>query len=303
MNKQYIVRVPVSTIWTKPDSPREIDYKAVSYPSDIRGWLQKLSTDDRRALTEENLVQSQVLYGQVVTLIDEKEGWLNVYVPEQPSSKLSEGYPGWLPKCQVNPIEETKLLKIKESFVSVTAPTAWLYEGGEAVLEISFQTRLPFVDQTEEWVTVDTPDGKRKLKASESKVSANKKDFQEVTGDKLVKTGEAFLELPYLWGGMSGFGLDCSGFSYTMHRAFGITIPRDASDQAKSGEFVDRSELKKGDLVYFAKDEGKGRVYHVGMYYGDGKMIHAPSAGKGIEIVALGTGKYDKDYSSARRYW
>lgn len=303
MTQEYVVKVPVATIWTNYDSPRELDQKAISYPCDIKGWLAGLTTENRRALTEKNLVQSQVLYGQTVVVMEEKTDWLYVYVPEQPTSKQEEGYPGWIPKRQVTLKDDTGLEGSSESFAVVTVPTTWLYHRNEPVLEISFQTRLPVVSGADEWITVITPDGNRKLKASDAQLISRENGLDEVTGDKLIDTGEAFLQLPYLWGGMSGFGFDCSGFSYTMHRAFGITIPRDASDQAKEGKLVERDSLQRGDLVFFAKDEGNGRVYHVGMYYGDGRMIHAPSAGKGIEIVSIDTTKYDKDFSGARRYW
>ncbi|MCD8511288.1 MAG: C40 family peptidase [Bacillus sp. (in: Bacteria)] len=248
-------------------------------------------------------MQSQVLYGQTVVIMEEKEDWFYVYVPEQPSSKLAKGYPGWLPKRQVTSKEAVALGKSFQSFAVVTAPTAWLYDGNEPVLEISFQTRLPVVSETDKWISVMTPHGNQKLKTTEAKVIPQGNGFDNATGDKLIEIGEAFLGLPYLWGGMSGFGFDCSGLSYTLHRAFGITIPRDASDQSKEGKLVERVALQRGDLVFFAKEEGKGRVYHVGMYYGDGRMIHAPSAGKGIEIVSIDTTKYNKDFSGARRYY
>lgn len=302
MSREYIVRVPVATIWTNPEAPRKIDEKAVSYPLEMKDWLKEMTTEERRLLCDNNLVQSQVLYGQQVTVKEEKGEWFHVLVPEQPSSKDDGGYPGWLPKNQVISREKTDVTDTTAS-VAVTAQTAWLYEGTEPVLEVSFQTRLPLVNETEDWITVKTPDGDRLIKAADAEVIDSQEESENVNGEKLVETGAAFLGLQYLWGGMSGFGFDCSGFTYTIHRAFGITIPRDASDQARQGELVERASLKKGDCLYFAKEEGQGRVYHVGMYYGDNKMIHAPSTGKGIEVVEIGTTKYNKDYCTARRFW
>lgn len=305
MGKQYIVRVPAATIWTSPESPRAIDEKAVSYPLNIRGWLAEMETADRKELTESNLVQTQVLFGDIVTLIEEKDGWLHVSIPGQPSSKLDAGYPGWLPKKQVIALEEVEGSgdETKKKVAAVTSPTAVLQlEDGS--LEVSFQTVLPVVSATDDTVNVQTPLGDGILKRADVEViEAAFAGSKLESGEVLVKTAEKFLSLPYLWGGMSGFGFDCSGLTATVHKAYGITIPRDAFDQAESGEKVKRGSMKPGDCIYFAKEAGTGRVYHVGMYYGDGKMIHAPSAGKGIEIVPLSTTKYDKDYFCARRYW
>ncbi|SER85245.1 C40 family peptidase [Salipaludibacillus aurantiacus] len=306
MTTHYIVRVPVATVWTSPEKPRNIDQKALSYPVDLSGWLEGMTTDERRQLTDDNIVQTQALYGQTVTLIEEKDEWLHVYINEQPSSKLEKGYPGWLPKQQAVLYEDSGMPEGERPFAVVTAPSAWLYKGEEKYLEVSYQTRLPLKEdkgESDGKVTVFTPDGTLTLKKRDVEVYSSLKGFPHPSGQDLVRSGEKFQGLPYLWGGMSGFGFDCSGFVYTLHRAWGITIPRDASDQEKSGTPVERKGLLPGDLIYFAKDEGKGNVYHVGMYYGDGKMIHAPSAGKAIEAVPIAETKYGKNYHSARRFW
>ncbi|RNA69844.1 C40 family peptidase [Alteribacter keqinensis] len=304
MSTEYIVKAAVATLWTSPDKPREMDQAALKEPADIRGWLGGLTTEDRRQVTDDNIVQSQVLYGQMVTLIEEREDWLHVCVNDQPSRKSEKGYPGWIPKCQVIERSETNI-EPDTPFAAVKTQTAWLYQNQEPILEISYETRLPLASDIVEgaFVSVNTPHGAAQIKSGDVNVYEKERDIPAPLGEALVKNGEMFLELPYLWGGMSGFGFDCSGFTYTVHRHFGITIPRDASDQEKAGEPVAREDLKPGDCIYFAKDEGKGFVYHVGFYYGDGQMLHAPSAGKGIEIVPIKNTKYDKNYRSARRFW
>lgn len=82
-------------------------------------------------------------------------------------------------------------------------------------------------------------------------------------GHGIVEQGTRFLGLPYLWGGVSSYGYDCSGFAYSMHRYFGISIPRDASDQAKQGALIEKEHLQPGDLLFFAYEEGKGSIHHV----------------------------------------
>ncbi|WP_053071910.1 C40 family peptidase [Ornithinibacillus contaminans] len=122
-------------------------------------------------------------------------------------------------------------------------------------------------------------------------------------GSAIIEAGKQFLGLEYLWGGMSSFGYDCSGFSYAMHKAAGYQISRDASDQAEHGKEIALDELLPGDLLFFAYQEGVGSIHHVGIYFGDGKMIHSPQTGKGIEITSLKDTIYEKELCVARRYW
>ncbi|HMC38552.1 MAG TPA: C40 family peptidase, partial [Acidimicrobiales bacterium] len=109
-----------------------------------------------------------------------------------------------------------------------------------------------------------------------------------------------FLGLQYLWAGTSSFGFDCSGLTYTVYRQFGVTLPRDAADQARAGGPVARADLRPGDLVFFAFD---GRtVDHVGIYAGNGLMIDAPHTGAAIETVPLWSPDLSPYYAGARRY-
>src|SRR5438309_1924472 len=72
-----------------------------------------------------------------------------------------------------------------------------------------------------------------------------------VDGEALVAFGRTYLGLDYLWGGLSGYGVDCSGFAHLVHRWHGIVIPRDAHDQAAAGTPVPLDELTAGTLVFF----------------------------------------------------
>ena len=82
-------------------------------------------------------------------------------------------------------------------------------------------------------------------------------DIPKPTADDLINTGKMFLGLPYIWAGTSGFGFDCSGFTHTIYKSHGITIPRDSGPQSRAGVAVDKENLQKGDLIFFAHDRGK----------------------------------------------
>jgi hypothetical protein len=298
---KWLVNVPVATVWTSPDSAREIDWDAITNPVDIKAWLNSLTYETRLELCEQNLVQTQVLFGQEVLLMKEQDNWAQVLIPEQPSSKNETGYPGWIPKVQLVKSKDDWNLH-KGPVVTVTRPRAILTVGGE--LELSFQTTLPLVREEKDRVFVKTPDGKIGSLSWEKIVV-----FQSLaarfkgTGNDIVSAGEQFVGLPYLWGGMSSWGYDCSGFSYSMCKANGYVIPRDAHDQAAFGNAVPLTEKKPGDLLFFAYEEGKGRIHHVGIYYGDGKLLHSPNTGKTVEIIPLAGTIYEKELCAVRRCW
>lgn len=297
---KWLVNVSVATVWTSFDSPREIDRNAVTTPVRIDDWLNGLSYENNLGFYNDNLIQTQVLYGQEVLLLEEKEEWAHVLIPEQSSSKNENGYPGWIPKSQLVKCPADWNLD-RGPVAVVVKPKAIL--SNENSLELSFQTILPLVSEGEDGVKVKTPDGTGTLSWEDVAVYKSLNERYQGTGEDIVAAGEQFLGLPYLWGGMSSYGYDCSGLSYSMCKANGYIIPRDADDQANAGKPVNLNELLPGDLLFFAYEEGKGRIHHVGIYYGDGKLLHSPYTGKTVEIIPLAGTIYEKELCAARRYW
>lgn len=295
-----IVNVPVATVWTSYDSAREIDSAAVSNPVEINKWLEGLTYETRLGLCDQNLVQTQLLYGEEVFVVEEREYWSQVIIPDQPTSKNKTGYPGWVPSAQlVKPSPEWNL---KEGPVVVIAsPKAQLTKKTD--LELSFQTILPFLKEEAGKAVVRINDGLDSLDLENVVIVKSIADRHKGNGKDIVTAGEKFLNLPYLWGGMSSYGYDCSGLSYSMCKANGYIIPRDAHDQANAGKNIPLSQIQPGDLLFFAYEEGKGRIHHVGIYYGDGKLLHSPKTGKTVEIIPLAGTIYERELCVARRYW
>lgn len=120
---------------------------------------------------------------------------------------------------------------------------------------------------------------------------------------EVIKVAKTKLGNRYVWGATGAKGtFDCSGFTKYCYKENGIDIPRTSIMQSKYGKFIKRSELKKGDLIFFDTSRGrKGYVNHVGIYMGDNKFIHASSAKKKVVITSLDKTFYSQRYMGARR--
>jgi cell wall-associated NlpC family hydrolase len=101
---------------------------------------------------------------------------------------------------------------------------------------------------------------------------------------------------------MSAYGFDCSGLTTTIYRQLGITLMRDAADQARQGTPVGRHRLRPGDLVFFSTSPKWSSIFHVGMYIGHGTMLAAPHSGAAVGTVPLWHFGLTSDYWGARRY-
>ncbi|MDO4224530.1 MAG: NlpC/P60 family protein [Bergeyella zoohelcum] len=144
--------------------------------------------------------------------------------------------------------------------------------------------------------------------ASIEKVNKNaeiqKTIFFEKKIDELMAEAESYLGTPYRYGGMSRNGIDCSAFVLSVFGvAMGMDLPRVASSQATQGEGVSRSELKKGDLVFFS--QGRGRISHVGIVHnidenGEVHFIHS-STSKGVMISPLSDRYWGPKFRFAKR--
>jgi hypothetical protein len=294
--------VPVATVWTSPESVREIDEAGTANPVRLSEWLENLPYEPRLDLCNSNRIQTQLLYGEPV-IVDEIQGdWAKVIAVWQPSKKDERGYPGWVPLVQLKEAEPIH----GEGFVKVTAAKAQLWDmDGVPSIILPFNVILPYTSVVDDHIRVCTPDGEALILNKDVEQAPSIHKFEKKPAQIAVEKGYAFLDLPYLWGGMSPYGYDCSGFTYNMLKACGQTIPRDASDQALGGVEVsldDKSLWKQGDLLLFANDEGKGNVRHVGFYYGNGMMLHSHSTGKPVEMIKLQGTKLESELCAVRRY-
>ena len=131
--------------------------------------------------------------------------------------------------------------------------------------------------------------------------SIDNKQKKTKSEKRLIKEAKKWLGVKYEYGGSTKDGTDCSGFVMKVFLSvYDIKLPRTSRDQQVFCKRIKKSELKIGDLVFFATTKNKKKVSHVGIYIGDGEFIHASSS-KGVVISKLSQGYYTRNYHSSGR--
>ena len=235
---------------------------------------------------------TQVLLGERVDIIALSGNWAQVVIPGQRTTLDARGYPVWIPLSQLT----ARAPAVAPTMATVKVPTTWLRTpDGSPALEVSFGTSLPVLANRGATLELGLPAG-RSLLVDAAAVSVMARDAAPLTSDaaSIIASARKFQGLAYLWAGASGFGFDCSGLVYTVYRAHGILLPRDADNQAMAGRYVARSALQPGDLVFFAT---AGNVHHVAIYTGNGQILDSPRTGGAVEVIPLST---YSDYATAR---
>ncbi|WP_188113451.1 C40 family peptidase [Nocardioides humilatus] len=287
------VSVSVARLWLSPGSPRPVDRPALAQPVRFTQWLHALSLSQRRGLYY--LTPTEALLGDRVVVLQLRPHWAKVVVPSQPSQKHRRGYPGWVPRNQLT----TQRPPVTDEEATVIRRTAWLRTDETAathVMPISIGTRLHVMGRIGRYVQVVTPLGAtRRILQGSVVLHPWGTPALKPSRAGIVATAKSFLGLPYLWGGLSGFGLDCSGLTWIDYRLHGIRIPRDALPQSKHGRRP--HPRRAGDLLFYGSP-----VHHVTMYLGHNQMIQAQGTGTRVKIDPTSFPPLASEYAGARRY-
>lgn len=203
---------------------------------------------------------SQVLFGECFEILDLRESWALIRL-------AYDQYEGWVDDKQFVQISDELFGRLngdKQHLADLSSHSFCLKLGKDEMVNILPGTTIPLLDDT--------------------KFSINNQDYLFV-GDsslpdaskfhaQLEETAQFYLNAPYLWGGRTFFGIDCSGFSQLVYKHLGVKIKRDAAQQAEEGRVVDfLQEAVPGDLAFFDNEHGK--VTHVGIILDDLDIIHA----------------------------
>lgn len=215
--------------------------------------------------TEDTDVVSQAILGTRVEVMEGNSVWSEVRTPD--------GYSGWVKRealVEGRYGEDGRVAHVSGLFANVyREPSVTKYA---PVMTLPFEARIEISGESgARWLKARLPDG-REVWVQRGDVTF---DAHKLTTTEMIELSRRFLGLPYLWGGTSTFGYDCSGFTQMLCRRRGIVMPRDAHLQAAwSGvTAVERQNLEPGDLLFFGEKPEK--ITHTGLYLGSGEFIHA----------------------------
>ncbi|HEY5118131.1 MAG TPA: NlpC/P60 family protein, partial [Anaerolineales bacterium] len=241
-------------------------------------------------------LQTQLILGEKVLVVDRQGEWSKIAAVEQPSKKDPLGYPGWV---------RSEFLAAgwpgAQQSAVVMAPHGPLRDepGGALLMSLYLDTRLPVESTQKDWVQVSLPDGKTGwLSSGDVRLTENLS--APIPVDGLFALAQALIGVKYQWGGTTTDSLDCSGFTYRVFHAYGILLSRDADDQALGGEFVARKDIRKGDLIFVSEQSG-GPVSHMSIYWGNSTVLDAVTI-RGVVIRTFPDFFTNYYWITARRY-
>ena len=246
----------------------------------------------------ESPLETQELMGTVVEIVGEQSYWREVVTPQPYRAWCTDQGLVEMSADELKAYEEAPKVMFCDLYghiykePSMDSPTICDLVGGDL---LRLTTVKDNTDKTLKkalegrWTKVMLPSGKTgfvpskqlKLHKGFKSISMGEGSAESIsseTTEAIIAQAEKLLGVPYLWGGMSAKGVDCSGLVRISHIMNGILLPRNASQQIKCGERVELDNLERGDLVFFgtpATDEKPMRITHVGIYLGENKIIHS----------------------------
>jgi len=217
---------------------------------------------------------SQAIMGTPVRVLKSYEGWILIQTPDN--------YVGWTNKSAIHQLTSAALENWRKSdrIIYTSSEGNVFADVKRSVVLSDLVAGAIVVRHTENKgsSSVSLPDGRKGYVADANWIDFHRwKDTAALHSDRMIRTGKQLMGFPYLWGGTSSKGMDCSGFIKTICFLNGVIVERDASQQVHHGIEIDLSggweKLQKGDLLFFGSQQTK-RVNHIGLYIGDSEVLH-----------------------------
>jgi len=171
---------------------------------------------------------------------------------------------------------------------------------GEVIVRIDRGEKVTVLGRSGDWFNIQLADATTGWVFRDF-ISVGGSSRGDSIGNQIVNYAKKFLGVRYVYGGNGPNSFDCSGFTRYVDANFGIYLERVASDQAAQGVKISKGALRPGDLIFFNTGGGGGYINHVGIYIGNGSMIHASSGAGRVMISDINGGFYASAYVTARR--
>lgn len=228
----------------------------------------------RASASDESEIESQLLFGDFVTILEKGAPWIKI-------KNHADGYEGWMDFKQLVYINEPDFKKGTSNIHPVLTQDTLPLRGPNGDITIMFGSSLPFLNNRRILLGGETYDILAQIDTSKRSP---------------VDYFKMYLNTPYLWGGKSIFGIDCSGIVQNCFKAVGLQLPRDASKQVYEGKEVNWEDRQIGDLVYFMSSSGK--ITHVGLLVEMDQIIHAHGRVRQDKIDEKGIWNNDLEWYS-----
>jgi gamma-D-glutamyl-L-lysine dipeptidyl-peptidase len=202
-------------------------------------------------------MSSQLLFGEHFEIIENNDKWIRIRMG-------ADGYEGWLRKEQITPVSYAEFKLLNNELPCISYDLVQIVVVDTTMLSILLGSTLPhYKDHT------------CRLGDTAYRFEGTVKCPEKLQTTKtLLENAHMYIDTPYLWGGRTPFGIDCSGFTQIVFKLSGIKLKRDASQQAEQGTLIHMvDETVPGDLAFF--DDADGKITHVGIVLGNNKIIHA----------------------------
>lgn len=258
----------------------EIEILPLKQLGDLTFGVVNLSVANLRSKPDHPAeLATQSLLGTPLKIFKKEAGFYLVQTPDNYIAWVDDDGITPMSKANVNEwIKSEKIIFIKEFGFAYSKPD----ENSQRISDLVAGNLLIHLGEENNFFKAKYPDGKiAYVPKNQCKIFTQWLNELHPTQNSIVETAKLFLGVPYLWGGTSVKGMDCSGFTKTVYFLNGIILQRDASQQVNDGELVDTKDgfenLQPGDLLFFgqhASDSTKERVTHVGIYIGNNEFIH-----------------------------